>query len=541
MSAARDSAGVVVVTGGAVGIGAAIAEELGRNGVFVVTVDPGVAVDGTPQSEGEELTTAQRIVDAGGRARASNISVTDGAAVHGLFAGLVEEFGTLDAVVNVAGITRPTGLANGTEDDWQALLSVHLDGYLNVLRAALPIMTAAGHGRILGVTSGSGWRPADAGAYSCAKRAVAALTWRLGQEVPDGVTVNALSPIAATRMVLGALSRQAGAGNASGRDSATGGVSLALSAVPPPEHLGPIGAYLASDQFSSWSRGQIMFSNGAEVAWVVPPRLLEVVRTDDVKSLPHLLDALGPAVLVPAEAAQGTNGGGNPRVGTAFDDAEPAAVSGAGRCVVFTDSSAWRAPIADALAARGLECVSGPEQPATGFASAAEQLDAVAREAGPIDAVVLALVGTATPRATDAVRVGAGARRALGHHRSDPHGRGMGSRRRGSRGRDRAPDEGRHDRRRDDGRREEPGPGRDAALPGGARSDRRSGGRVRARGGDRRGLGATVGRRAHRVPGEQWRRGRAVGRRARRRFGVVRAAHPPVSRREHLVRRSGRT
>jgi NAD(P)-dependent dehydrogenase (short-subunit alcohol dehydrogenase family) len=399
----ESGAGVVVVTGGAVGIGAAIAEELGRNGFFVVTVDPGVAVDGTAQSGGDaEHTTAQRIVDAGGRARASNISVTDAHAVRDLFAGLAEEFGALDAVVNVAGITRPTGLANGTEDDWNALLSVHLDGYLNVLRAALPIMTAAGHGRIVGVTSGSGWRPADAGAYSCAKRAVAALTWRIGKEVPEGVTVNALSPIAATRMVLGALSRQAGAGNASGRDSATGGVSLALSAVPPPEHLGPIGAYLASEEFSAWSRGQIMFSNGAEVAWVVPPRLLEVVRTDDVKSLPHLLDVLGPTVFAPAESAQATNGGGNPRAGGAFDDTETGVATAAGRCVIVTDSGVWRAAVAEALAARGFECVAGPEQPANGFVGAAEQLDAVVRDAGAIDAVVLALGGTATPGAPGA-------------------------------------------------------------------------------------------------------------------------------------------
>ena len=55
-----------------------------------------------------------------------------------------------------------------------------------------------------------------------------------------------------------------------------------------------------------------MFSNGAEVAWVVPPRLLEVARTTDVPSLPALLEAVTPAALAPAEAAQATNGGGNP-------------------------------------------------------------------------------------------------------------------------------------------------------------------------------------------------------------------------------------
>ena len=73
---------IAVVTGGAVGIGAAIAEELGRAGVYVVTVDPGVAVDGSPGEGGAEATTAQRIVDAGGQARASNISVTDADAVR---------------------------------------------------------------------------------------------------------------------------------------------------------------------------------------------------------------------------------------------------------------------------------------------------------------------------------------------------------------------------------------------------------------------------------------------------------------------------
>jgi NAD(P)-dependent dehydrogenase (short-subunit alcohol dehydrogenase family) len=121
-----------VVTGGAAGIGAAIAEELGRSGAFVVTVDPRLTLDGsTLLDDTAEPTTADRIVAAGGQARASNTSVTDGAAVQALFTALVEEFGSLDAVVNVAGISRPTGFALGKEDDWAAVLDVHLNGYLN--------------------------------------------------------------------------------------------------------------------------------------------------------------------------------------------------------------------------------------------------------------------------------------------------------------------------------------------------------------------------------------------------------------------------
>ncbi|MBM3672147.1 MAG: SDR family NAD(P)-dependent oxidoreductase [Actinobacteria bacterium] len=399
MSPLGSTPGVAVVTGGALGIGAAIAEELGRQGYYVVTVDPGVAVDGSAQPDDTEPTTAQRIIDAGGNARASNISVTDEEAVRALFAGLVEEFGALDTIVNVAGITRPTGFASGLDEDWAAVLDVHLNGYLNVLRAALPIMVTAGYGRILGVTSGSGWRPADAGAYSCAKRAVAALTWQLGQAAPIGVSINALSPIAATRMVLQALARLAPAGGEAGRTAASGGVSLAMG-VPPPEHLGPIGAYLAGAPFAAWCRGQVMFSNGSEVSWVVPPRLLEVVPTEGAGSLSQVLEQLGPSVLAPAEVAQATNGGGNPRA-VAVNDvpaAEADPTSNVGRAVVVTDIPAWDTAIGTALAARGVECISVSPAPDAvhapkGFETTAERLAAVTRDKGPLDAVIVALAG----------------------------------------------------------------------------------------------------------------------------------------------------
>ncbi len=99
---------VAVVTGGGGGIGAAIAEELGRGGWFVVTLDPLVTLDGSEQLPQPEETTAGRIVAAGGSARASAASVTDSEAVRALFAELADEHGGLDAVVNVAGITRQT-------------------------------------------------------------------------------------------------------------------------------------------------------------------------------------------------------------------------------------------------------------------------------------------------------------------------------------------------------------------------------------------------------------------------------------------------
>jgi NAD(P)-dependent dehydrogenase (short-subunit alcohol dehydrogenase family) len=377
---------VAVVTGGGGGIGRAIAEELGRGGWNVVTMDPLVTLDGSEQLGEPEETTASRIVAAGGSARASEVSVTDEPAVRDLFGQLVDEHGALDAVVNVAGITRHTGFAEGTEEEWLAVLGVHLGGYLNVLNAALPLMAAAGQGTILGVTSGSGWRAADAGAYSCAKRAIAALTWELGRQAPPGVTVNAMSPIAATRMVAAALERARREGRAGG------GGGFSLQSVPQPEELGPFGAYLVDQKFR-WCSGRVLFAGGSEVAVVEEPRLLEVVRSDDVVSLARVLEAVIPRAFAGAEASQLSGGGGNPRFGPIFAEPGPAesASTQVRTCAIVTDRPQLAASLTAALAARSVTCHSA--ELAHGFGDAAKVLSSAVDAVGPIDAIVVAPEG----------------------------------------------------------------------------------------------------------------------------------------------------
>jgi NAD(P)-dependent dehydrogenase (short-subunit alcohol dehydrogenase family) len=377
---------VAVVTGGGGGIGAAIAEELGRGGWFVVTLDPLVTLDGSERLPEPEKTTAGRIVAGGGSARASSVSVTDGDAVRTLFRELVDEHGGLDAVVNVAGITRHSSFAEGTEEDWRALLTVHLGGYLNVLDAALPLMAAAGHGRILGVTSGSGWRPADAGAYGCAKRAVAALTWQLGKQAPPGVTVNAMSPIAATRMVAAAVERARQSGGASR------GGGMSLSSMPGPEDLGPLGAYLVGDGFG-WCSGRVLFAGGSEVAVVDEPRLLEVVRCDGVASLAAVFETVIPRAFAKAEATQASGGGGNPRFGAVFSAPSPGELaSGPVRsCAIVTDRPLVEAALVAALEARSVSChCVGVTH---GFGDAGDALSSVVDATGPVDAIVVAPAG----------------------------------------------------------------------------------------------------------------------------------------------------
>ena len=129
---------------------------------------------------------------------------------------------------------------------------------------------------------------------------------------PPGVTVNAISPIANTRMVQAALERARAEGRAGG------GGGLTLDSMPGPEDLGPLGAHLVGDGFG-WCSGQVLFAGGPEMAVVDQPRLIEVVRTTGAASLAGVLDAVVPRAFVTAETKQASDGGSNPRFAGIFD------------------------------------------------------------------------------------------------------------------------------------------------------------------------------------------------------------------------------
>lgn len=385
-----------MVTGGGGGIGTAVALDLARQGVAVVAMDPGVGVQGEPLNEPTAAQTAELIAAEGGVARASSASVTDRAAVRSLFAGVVAEFGALDIVVNTAGILRYPPFLHASEADWRAVLDVHLDGYLNVLSEAVPIMVAAGYGRIVGVTSGAGTVRAagDAAAYACAKRAVAAVTWQLAGLLPEDVALNALSPLAATRMTTRAVTRG---------DSAQAAGGLDLSGLPPARDMAPLAAFLASREAGA-CRGQVIFSAGPELSVISPPRLLEAVRTQHTADFAASLDTLVPVVLGPAEAQQRPTGGANARFGPVFDQpgtTGPIPGPATSNCLVITGCAPLATSVAAALARCGLTAIDLAPLP-VGFSAAEAAVERAAQAAGGIDAVVIApgsfaASGPATP------------------------------------------------------------------------------------------------------------------------------------------------
>lgn len=202
---------VALVTGAARGLGAAHAQALATAGAAVVVNDVGSSPDGstTGESVGQDIVMSIRA--AGGHAAldASDISSFEGATTA--VSTTMSHFGRIDIVVNNAGIIDTAGAMTVDEEQMLRLFRVHVLGSLGTVRAALPHMRSQGHGRVINTISEAALdsRMASGPAYASAKAAIWGLTMSLANEVAsDGVTVNAVSPGAATRLSAGFLADQ---------------------------------------------------------------------------------------------------------------------------------------------------------------------------------------------------------------------------------------------------------------------------------------------------------------------------------------------
>src|SRR5499425_2751435 len=191
-----------VVTGAGRGIGRAVAELLAAEGAAVVVNDLGGNVDGT----GAAASVADEVVAAikarGGTAVANHDSVTDFAAAERIVDAAVREFGSIDILVNNAGILRDRMLFNMSEDDWDAVVAVHLNGSFNCMRHAAARMREQRRGRIVSMSSTSGvFGNSGQANYGAAKDGITGLTRVAARDLGKyGITVNAVCPGATTRM-----------------------------------------------------------------------------------------------------------------------------------------------------------------------------------------------------------------------------------------------------------------------------------------------------------------------------------------------------
>src|SRR5438067_13453253 len=200
---------VAVVTGSGRGIGRDLALCLAREGAKVVVNDVGVSLDGRGTDEDPAAQVCKEIEALGGSAVPSYDSVSDFDAAGGIIRTAVDEFGRIDILVNNAGIIRDRTLVKMSEDDFDAVVGVHMKGTFNCARHAAPLMKEAGYGRIVNITSSAGLRGNFGQTnYGGAKAAIMGMTFVWAVELARyGITVNAVAPAGNTRMTASLLER----------------------------------------------------------------------------------------------------------------------------------------------------------------------------------------------------------------------------------------------------------------------------------------------------------------------------------------------
>ncbi|KAB7761356.1 serine/threonine kinase [Mycolicibacterium mucogenicum DSM 44124] len=193
---------VIVVTGAGGGLGRSYARFLAAHGALVVVNDLGGARDGSGAGTSMADTVVEEIRSAGGRAVANYASVADPDGAADIIHTALSEFGAVHGVISNAGILRDGAFHKMTQDNWDAVMQVHLYGGYHVIRAAWPHLREQNYGRIVVATSTSGlYGNFGQANYGAAKAGLVGLINTLAIEGRKyGITANAVAPLAATRM-----------------------------------------------------------------------------------------------------------------------------------------------------------------------------------------------------------------------------------------------------------------------------------------------------------------------------------------------------
>jgi NAD(P)-dependent dehydrogenase (short-subunit alcohol dehydrogenase family) len=270
---------VAIITGAGGGLGRAHALELARRGAQVLVNDLGGALDGS----GSSVSAAQLVVDEitafGGTAAPNHDSVATWGGGQAIVQAAMDAFGRVDVLVNNAGILRDKAFHKMDDAMIDAVIDVHLKGAFFVSQPAFRLMRAQGYGRIINTSSASGlFGNFGQANYGAAKAGLAGLTRVLALEgAGHGIRVNAIAPIASTRMTQDAL----------------GDLVDKLS----PESVSPLVAYLAHEQCSV--NGSVYSVAGGRIARIFVAETQGVVLSENtaeaVQAQLSLIDQLDEA------------------------------------------------------------------------------------------------------------------------------------------------------------------------------------------------------------------------------------------------------
>ncbi|HVP05247.1 MAG TPA: SDR family oxidoreductase [Dehalococcoidia bacterium] len=280
-----------VVTGAGRGIGRAVAMLLAQEGANVVVNDPGVNSDGTGHDNGPADQVVAEIKAAGGNAVANYDTVATFQGGENMVRQCADTFGRIDILMNVAGILRDRMIFNMSEEEWDAVIAVHLKGHFNTIQPASILMRQQRYGRIVNFSSISGLRGISGQSnYGAAKAGIAGLTRVVARDLGKyGVTCNAIAPGAATRLT------------ATVPDSARQlrAATQAQPTAPPPvqvvpatpEHVAPMTVWLCTDD--AWNvNGKIFHVAGGIVSLAHEETPVQTIQKDGKWTLEELVSVV---------------------------------------------------------------------------------------------------------------------------------------------------------------------------------------------------------------------------------------------------------
>jgi len=286
----RLSGRVAIVTGAGRGIGRDEALLLAAEGAAVVVNDFGGTATGTGGEKGPADHVVDEIKAAGGKAVANYDNVALFASGENMVRQAVDNFGRLDIVVNNAGILRDRMVFNMAEDEWDAVIAVHLKGTFNVTRHACVIFRQQRSGVIVNTSSESGLGNMGQANYSAAKEGIVGFTRTVARDMGRyGVRCNAIRPRAATRLTISDEMREAAS-----RGGAAGMTPEALQAFEranPPEAIAPLVVWLATDEAANVN-GRTFLVAGGQIGLYSEPQVVAEIRADHVMNLDELSELM---------------------------------------------------------------------------------------------------------------------------------------------------------------------------------------------------------------------------------------------------------
>jgi NAD(P)-dependent dehydrogenase (short-subunit alcohol dehydrogenase family) len=284
---------VAIITGSGRGIGRGMALLFALEGAKVVVVDPGVNVDGTGTDNGPADQVVAEIKAAGGDAAPCYESVATMEGGERMVQTALDAFGRLDILVNNAGILRDRMIFNMSEDEWDAVIAVHLKGHFCCTKPASVIFRQQRSGRIINFSSVSGLVGiAGQANYGAAKSGIAGFTRVVARDLGRyGVTCNAISPGAATRMTATV--------PAAARQRPDRPQQQPAPASRDPDMIAPMAAYLAGDD--AWNiNGYIFAVAGGSVSVLYHPTAMRTLWKPGMWTVDELID------MVPNQLLAGT-------------------------------------------------------------------------------------------------------------------------------------------------------------------------------------------------------------------------------------------